>query len=141
MTTSNVHRIVWLSAGAVLCIDQLTKFAGTSNFGGVFEPVGNPDYSLGVVTAPTVTLIALSAVTLIAAALYGIGLARAGRIPAWIPGVILGGAASNLADRVTLGEVRDFIPTSIAIFNVADLAVLGGVIAFMWCMTSRACST
>jgi lipoprotein signal peptidase len=135
MPTNTIHRTVLRTAAIVLIADQLTKLAGTLNIGGVFLPVHNPDYSLGVIAAPTVALIALSAVTLLAAARYGIGLARTGRIPAWVPGVVVGGAASNLADRFVLGGVRDFIPTPIVIFNVADIAVLCGVIVFVRSMT------
>ncbi|MDP9334233.1 MAG: signal peptidase II [Actinomycetota bacterium] len=135
MQTATVHRTVAYTAVIVAAADQLTKLAGTLNVGGVFLPVHNPDYSLGVIAAPTVALIALSAVTLIAAARYGIGLARAGRIPTWVPGVIVGGAVSNLADRLVFGAVRDFIPTPVVIFNVADVAVLCGVVAFVWSMT------
>jgi len=132
---TTVHRTVVRIAVIVFVADQLTKLAGTFNLAGVFHPVHNPDYSLGVVAAPTLALITVSAGTLIAAARYGVGLARAGRVPAWVPGVVLGGAASNLADRFVLGQVRDFIPTPIVIFNVADVAVLCGVIAFVWSMT------
>jgi lipoprotein signal peptidase len=135
MPTNTIHRTVVRSAAAVLIADQLTKLAGILNVGGLFLPVHNPDYSLGVIAAPTVALIALSAVTLLAAARYGIGLARSGRIPAWIPGIVVGGAASNIADRFILGEVRDFIPTPFVIFNVADVAVLCGVAAFVWSIT------
>ena len=49
-------------------------------------------------------------------------------LPAWIPGLILGGALSNMIDRVRFGAVRDFITTGIAIINVADLLVLAGVL-------------
>ncbi|MDP9334726.1 MAG: signal peptidase II [Actinomycetota bacterium] len=122
-------------AVGVVVADQLTKLAGTFNVGGAFLPVHNPEYSLGVIAAPTVALVALSAITLIAAARYGIGLARAGGIPAWVPGVVIGGAASNLSDRFIFGAVRDFIPTPVVIFNVADVAVLWGVVAFAWSMT------
>jgi lipoprotein signal peptidase len=135
MSTDTVHRTVLRSAVVVVVADQLTKLAGTLNVGGVFLPVHNPDYSLGVIAAPTVALIALSAITLIAAAHYGLGLAHTGRIPAWVPGAVIGGAASNLADRFMFGAVRDFIPTPLVIFNVADVAVLCGVLAFVWSVT------
>ena len=48
-------------------------------------------------------------------------------------GIILGGALSNLIDRVFLGGVRDFIYLkfiNFAIFNVADMAVSLGAITF-----------
>jgi lipoprotein signal peptidase len=135
VSTDTIHHAILRSAVVVVVADQLTKLAGTLNLGGMFLPVHNPDYSLGVIAAPSVALIALSAITLLAAARYGIGLARCRRIPAWVPGVIVGGAASNLADRIAFGAVRDFIPTPLVIFNVADVAVLCGVVAFVWSMT------
>jgi signal peptidase II len=132
MSTHTVHASVIRIALLVLTADQLTKLAGTLDVGGVFVPVRNPDYSLGVVGAPTIALISVSAAILLFGARYGIRLARAGRIPAWVPGVIVGGAASNLMDRLVFGAVRDFIPTPIVIFNVADVAVVCGVAAFVW---------
>ncbi len=47
--------------------------------------------------------------------------------------LILSGAVGNLYDRITLGEVRDFIDVGLAgfrwpIFNVADLAVTLGAV-------------
>ena len=47
---------------------------------------------------------------------------------------MIGGAASNLADRVILGAVRDFIPTPVVIFNIADVAVLVGVTVYLQSM-------
>jgi signal peptidase II len=125
------HRVITIAI-LVFATDQLTKLAGTLNLGGAFVPVHNPNYSLGIIGAPTVALIAVSAVTLMAAGRHGVRLARAGRVPAWVPGIILGGAASNLVDRLVFGAVRDFIPTPIVIFNVADVAVLGGLAVFAW---------
>ena len=135
MPCNTVNRTVFRTAIVVVAADQLTKLAGTLNVAGVFLPVHNPDYSLGVVAAPTIALIALSAITLIAAARYGIGLAHAGRIPTWVPGAVVGGAASNLADRLAFGSVRDVIPTPLVIFNVADVAVLCGVVTYVWSTT------
>ena len=50
----------------------------------------------------------------------------------WALALILGGALGNLADRVRLGEVVDFLHLSVAgfswpIFNVADIGVSVGV--------------
>jgi signal peptidase II len=52
-------------------------------------------------------------------------------------GCILGGAIGNLADRVRLGWVVDFIDVGIGatrwpVFNVADSAVTVGVILLAW---------
>jgi signal peptidase II len=135
MSTNAASHTITRTAALVLAVDQLTKFFGSLNIGGSFLPVHNSDYSLGIVAAPVIVLITLSTVTLVVAARYGSHLARAGRIPAWVPGVVVGGAASNLLDRLVFGAVRDFIPTPIVIFNVADIAVLCGLAMFAWSMT------
>jgi len=52
----------------------------------------------------------------------------------WLPtGLLIGGAAGNLIDRIRLGSVTDFIriPHWPA-FNVADIAVTVGVLTLLW---------
>jgi signal peptidase II len=51
----------------------------------------------------------------------------------WLPtGLLLGGAAGNLIDRVRIGGVTDFIKLPHwPAFNVADIAVTTGVIALV----------
>ena len=46
--------------------------------------------------------------------------------------LIIGGALGNLVDRVTAGEVVDFIATSFMpwVFNLADVFVNGGMLLF-----------
>lgn len=48
-------------------------------------------------------------------------------------GLLLGGAAGNLADRITLGEVTDFIDVGIwPVFNLADSSVMVGLAILAW---------
>jgi signal peptidase II len=51
--------------------------------------------------------------------------------------LVLGGAVGNLADRVRLGEVVDFIDIGLRlhrwpVFNVADIAITVGVVLFCY---------
>ena len=47
-------------------------------------------------------------------------------------GLILGGAAGNLADRITLGHVTDFIDVGPwPVFNVADSSIVVGIFLLM----------
>jgi signal peptidase II len=47
-------------------------------------------------------------------------------------GLILGGAAGNLLDRLTSGEVTDYVHFSFwYIFNAADAAIVTGVVALL----------
>ena len=47
-------------------------------------------------------------------------------------GLILGGAAGNLLDRLTTGEVTDYVDLRVwPIFNAADVAIVLGVATFL----------
>jgi len=50
------------------------------------------------------------------------------RLTSWACGLILGGAAGNLLDRLVSGEVTDYVHFSFwYIFNAADAAIVAGV--------------
>jgi signal peptidase II len=57
-----------------------------------------------------------------------------GRRGVWVAvGLLVGGALGNLIDRVTDDGVTDFIdPPLWPAFNVADIAITGGVIVLIW---------
>lgn len=56
-----------------------------------------------------------------------------GMLPLLSLGMLLGGALGNLADRVRLGSVVDFIDVGPwPIFNLADAAVVTGVAVLLW---------
>ena len=80
-------------------------------------------------------------VLLITASAIGIGLLMAlywprpktGARPQIAFGLLLAGAVGNLIDRVVFGHVTDFIDVvPWFIFNVADVAILAGLIGFAW---------
>ena len=52
----------------------------------------------------------------------------------WLPtGLLLGGAAGNLIDRIRLGAVTDFIKfPHWPAFNVADIAISCGAVLLVW---------
>ena len=52
----------------------------------------------------------------------------------WLPtGLLLGGAAGNLIDRVRLGAVTDFVKLPHwPAFNVADICITVGVIVLIY---------
>jgi len=57
----------------------------------------------------------------------------------WLPvGLLLGGALGNLADRAREGAVIDFIdPIGWPAFNLADMAVVIGVLSFLYVLEGR----
>jgi signal peptidase II len=60
--------------------------------------------------------------------------AHAARPALWLPvGMLLGGAAGNLVDRVREGAVIDFIdPPAWPAFNVADACIVAGVLVLLY---------
>lgn len=52
----------------------------------------------------------------------------------WVPtGLLVGGALGNLLDRLSSGEVTDFLKVPLwPAFNLADVAITVGVLALLW---------
>ena len=114
--------IVW-----AVVVDQSTKLWAGASAGGV-EILHNPRYALGVIGGSVPTLILGTVAVLGVFVIVIVPLAFRFGLPAWIPGLVLGGALSNMIDRARFGGVRDFISTRWAIINVADLFVIAGVL-------------
>jgi signal peptidase II len=79
---------------------------------------------------PLVVIIAFVAL----AALIGFFLTHMHRRLVWLPtGLLLGGAAGNLIDRIRLGAVTDFIKFPYwPAFNIADICVTFGVLTLIY---------
>lgn len=136
----------WRRAGLVLAlvlgIDQLTKILVRSGFEpGDSDPilpalklvyVENRGVAFGAFSGDGQEIVyAVIAVALVALVVYFA--THADRPGIWLPtGLLLGGAIGNLIDRAVEGAVTDFlkIPAWPA-FNVADIAITGGVLALL----------
>lgn len=142
-----MHRfrhLIWagLLALAVLAFDQLAKAMVTDRIepGERVHVIGPLDFTLtyndgiafGLAGGGGILVIAMASVALVG---LGFFIASAPRNNVtWIAGgLILGGAAGNLIDRVRIGHVTDFIlfPGWPA-FNLADCAITVGVILLAW---------
>jgi lipoprotein signal peptidase len=106
----------FLVAIVVLVVDAATK--------ALASPVITEDFTLGIPGAGQLLTIALAAIVLAF-------VVEKVRRPWWAAGLILGGGVANIGDRVLYGGVRDWIETPIIIFNLADVAVVAGVVAFL----------
>lgn len=132
----------WLAlasvAGAAVVADQVTKriVAGTLDLGDAKHVVGpldlhhvqNTGIAFGLFPGATSLVIVLTALVV---AWLLVVFARAGArhpvMPAGL-GLVVGGSVSNLADRVRLGHVTDFLDLGWwPAFNLADTFIVVGV--------------
>jgi signal peptidase II len=132
-----------LTLVAVAVLDQATKALAVATlvpgdavpvlFGIDLRLVRNTGVAFGVLAGagdmPIVVITALAVGSVLA-----FFLVRADRPLLWLPvGMVLGGAAGNLVDRVRLGAVVDFIdPTFWPAFNLADIAIVVGVLGVLY---------
>ena len=123
-----------LTTAAVVIIDQLSKVLAawaSPHTDGAIVPVLNSGATVAVagVEIPLMALLAASGLATFGS--YATHSAFRGSVPPWIVGLLVGGALSNLLDRLTVGAVRDFLPTPLVIYNLADLAVIVGLLGFL----------
>jgi signal peptidase II len=138
---------IWIVV-AVIVLDQLTKAAVRQRFElhesvvvipGLFDltRVHNTGAAFGMLNATDFPLKSVVLALVSTAALAGVGL-YAAMLPTtqWLARIglafILGGAAGNLVDRVTMGHVVDFFDFywrgwHFWAFNIADAAITVGV--------------
>ena len=132
----------WLALGALataaVVADQVTKWAVASNlrFGDglhIFGPfwirhVQNSGIAFGFFASATAAVIVLTGVAVAWMLAY---FARSGARHPVLPialGLVIGGSVSNLADRVRLGHVTDFLDFRYwPAFNLADSFIVIGV--------------
>ena len=115
----------------VVIIKELLKFKLTYNTGAAFSFLSDKSWAMAF-------FITITSLTLLAILGYFIfNVIKKRRISKWFAialSFVFSGALGNFIDRIALGKVRDFIfvfyNTDIfpAIFNVADIALVVGVI-------------
>ena len=136
-----------LVLGVVLLIDQVTKGlvrAGVDR--GSEDPifpglklvyVRNEGVAFGIAAGGRTLVIVLISVALLALVLY---FSRHLAKPLiWLPtGLLIGGAVGNIIDRIRDGAVTDFLKIPFwPAFNVADVAITFGVIAFVFVLEGK----
>ena len=112
--------------GVVVFLDQSSK-AAAWRYVRIFE-TRNPGLLLGVGAGPRPALVLLSIAVIVA---FVVSVARVmaqiGASPIG-PTLIVGGMVGNAIDRMRFGSVRDFIRVAGLIVNVADIAIVLGIV-------------
>ena len=142
MTRAEGWRRALVVAGLVVLLDQITKALIVANralgesesiFIGIdLNYVRNSGVAFGALSEGGALVWVLTAVAI--GGLIGYFALRADRRWLWLPvGAIIGGALGNLADRARDGAVIDFIdPVAWPAFNFADIAIVVGILGFVW---------
>ncbi len=123
--------IISINDSNVVVIPELLKFYYTTNTGSAFSFLSDKEWAMPM-------FIALSIVFIVVMIGYVVNsIIKKQKLSKWLLvaiSLVVAGAIGNLVDRITFGYVRDFIfvfyNTKIftAIFNVADIALVVGVI-------------
>ena len=142
MTASKTAFLTALVAVGVVAADQISKAIVRANISRFDEHelflgiklinTRNTGVAFSMFSGggPFVVIIALIAL----AALLVFFFTHLHRPLVWLPtGLLLGGAAGNLIDRIRVGAVTDFVKLPHwPAFNVADICVTLGVLALIW---------
>ena len=114
---------------AIVLLDQITKFFLTDIHYGLINYTTNTGAGFSILQGQTTLLIFISLIVL------GLILYYRKKEPEYgIPlAFIFAGTLGNLIDRLYFGYVRDFIDLKVwPIFNIADLAMVIGVILIIY---------
>jgi signal peptidase II len=147
------YRLLLAIAVIVVVLDQLTKawIVARLPFPTYGEPhairiidrvlylvhVGNTGAAWSLFTGQSVFLAALAAATLVAIFIWRRALGLQDRVAQIAFGLLCGGIAGNLIDRLLHGHVIDFVDVHIGTyiyptFNVADSGICVGVALYLW---------
>lgn len=147
------YRLLLIIAAIILVLDQATKswIAATLSFPTYGRPgaievipgffhlvhVGNTGAAWSMFSGQSVFLAILAAATLLAIFFWRHALGLRTRLSQIAFGLLCGGIAGNLIDRLLHGHVIDFIDLHFGsyiypTFNVADSAICIGVALYLW---------
>jgi len=128
-------RPIAIACGVVI-LDAATKIlAGALASRGLARafvaPTQNADFSLGVASAPLPIMLALAGLGILGFGAFVAVQAVRGNVPGWVPGLVIGGAVANLLDRLIFGAVHDWLYLPKVVINLADAAVVVGLIGYL----------
>ncbi len=137
------------ACGAVVAIDQGSKALATSLVARgdreevlpflAFENTRNRGVAFGLAGDVSAWLIGAMLIGLLALLVFLAARASNGTALWLAAGLLVGGALGNLADRVRDGAVTDFIDLPLwPTFNLADTAIVAGVILLVLAIDERA---
>lgn len=134
---SNARRLTWIILIAIIVVADLgTKWLATiigrNDDVGLIAPRLNPEFALGVLSTDKHPLVTSLLVTIALSMLvHAFTLTRRGQLARWTTASLVAGAIANLLDRAVTGAVHDWLNLGVVIANLADFALLFGLIAYL----------
>lgn len=135
---------IWLTAGVIFIVDRISKMVVVNNLQlwesipvipGFFHLtyILNPGAAFGMMAGKSWFFAGTAVIVLGGILYFQRSIAREEKLMRLCIGLIAGGAAGNLYDRLFIGQVIDFLDFKVwsYIFNVADSAVVVGGIALV----------
>ncbi len=122
-------RKIFIIAFAVIFFDQLTKHLVRKQAIIKFAIIENPGLPFNLNLPGFFNLAGVGVLVMLFVWLYFRYFKT--RVSEWGLALILGGAASNILDRIEKGTVTDFLNLGISTLNLADIAIMIGIAALM----------
>ena len=138
--------LFWLIVIALIVIDQAVKFMIMTSMDighsvpvvpGIFHItyIQNPGAAFGILADQRWIFICAGVLIIGVGLFFYRRLQQEGALVYYGSSLLLGGAASNLIDRIWLGKVIDFFDFRIwPVFNTADIAICVGVAFIMYAL-------
>ena len=126
ITRPAVARRVAVVTLIVMTADQIAKSLAFGLTGVGRSDALSHTNGLGVADGPLPMVALLAAIGIATVGFVGLRRAQAGLLPAWVPGFLIGGAASTVLDRFGGGALADLLGTAWAVCTLADLAIVAG---------------
>lgn len=137
--TNNKHILMVLTAGAVFIFDQLIKkwlvtalFAWQAPWQWLSVRVSTNEGIAFSLPFPRTLLVALSLIVLVVVLGWWIKQSQKTTAAALALGLFIGGAFGNLFDRIFREGVVDYINIGTGSFNVADGAIILGILLLLF---------
>lgn len=126
-----------LALSAVLLVDRILKQLVRQGFEATAGPIHLSHYRNDglVFSLPAPYWVTVGLMLLAGVAIIVVAWRQRHRLPSWWPlGLLAIGAVSNVYDRLVYGYIVDYVFVSRwwPIFNVADVALMIGMIWFLW---------
>lgn len=120
---------ILLLAAVVVLVDQTTKNLAASGAlqASWIKAATNPEFALGILGSSTAIEVTAAVIGIIVGWRV-LRRYRHGMVGGAAVSLLLGGSLGNLLDRVLNGEVRDFIVGPGILYNIADVALLSGLL-------------